>query len=68
MLEKCGDNLTRANIMKQAASIKDLKVPMLIDGITINTAADDFYPIEELRLARFNGREWEVFGDLISAR
>jgi branched-chain amino acid transport system substrate-binding protein len=68
VLEKCGDNLTRANIMKQAASIKDLKVPMLIDGITINTAADDFYPIEELRLARFNGSEWEVFGDLISAR
>ena len=68
VLEKCGDNLTRENIMKQAASIKDLKVPMLIDGITITTAADDFYPIEELRLARFNGSEWEVFGDLISAR
>jgi branched-chain amino acid transport system substrate-binding protein len=68
VLEKCGDNLTRENIMKQAASIKDLKVPMLIDGITVNTAADDFYPIEELRLARFNGSEWEVFGDLISAR
>ena len=68
VLEKCGDNLTRENIMKQAASIKDLKVPMLIDGITITTAPDDFYPIEELRLARFNGSEWEVFGDLISAR
>ncbi len=68
VLEKCGDNLTRENIMKQAASIKGLKVPMLIDGITITTAPDDFYPIEELRLARFNGSEWEVFGDLISAR
>jgi len=66
VLEQCGDDLTRANIMRQAANIKNLTVPMLRDGITVTTAPDDFYPIEKLVLARFDGENWIPFGDVIS--
>ena len=66
VLEKCGDDLTRANIMKQAADIKDLVVPMLLDGIKITTSPDDFEAIQQLRLARFDGQKWQIFGDVIS--
>ncbi len=58
VLEQCGDDLTRANIMRQAANIKNLIVPMLRDGITVTTAPDDFYPIEKLVMARFDGKNW----------
>ena len=66
VLEQCGDDLTRANIMRQAANIKNLTVPMLRDGITVTTAPDDFYPIEKLVMARFDGKNWIPFGDVIS--
>jgi branched-chain amino acid transport system substrate-binding protein len=66
VLKRAGDNLTRENIMKQAASLKDLEVPMLLPGIKINTGAADFYPIQAVRLARFKGETWEVFGDIIA--
>jgi len=66
VLEQCGDDLTRANIMRQAANIKNLIVPMLRDGITVTTAPDDFYPIEKLVMARFDGKNWIPFGDVIS--
>ena len=66
VLEQCGDDLTRANIMRQAANIKNLIVPMLRDGITVTTAPDDFYPIEKLGMARFDGKNWIPFGDVIS--
>jgi branched-chain amino acid transport system substrate-binding protein len=61
-LKQAGDNLTRENVMKQAASLKNLEVPMLLPGITINTSAADFYPIEQERLAKFNGKVFELFG------
>jgi branched-chain amino acid transport system substrate-binding protein len=67
VLKQAGDNLTRANIMKQAASLKNLELDTLLPGIRINTGADDFAPIEAVQLARFNGQQYELFGDVISA-
>ncbi len=66
VLELAGDNLTRANIMKQAASIDKLVVPMLVDGITVSTGPDDFYPLETLVLIRFDGENWIPFGEPIT--
>ncbi|WP_368744804.1 ABC transporter substrate-binding protein [Desertibaculum subflavum] len=62
MLKQAGDNLTRENIMKQAASLKNLNVPMLLPGINVNTSPTDFYPIEQEQLAKFNGKVFELFG------
>ena len=66
VLQKCGDNLTRENLMKQAASMKDLVVPLLLPGIKINTSPTDFYPIQSVQLARFDGETWQLFGDVLS--
>ena len=66
VLKQCGDNLTRENVMKQAASLKDLVHPMLIPGIAINTSNKDFYPIEQMQMEKFNGERWELFGPVIS--
>ena len=66
VLEQCGNDLTRANVMKQAASLKDLSNPMLLPGITINTSATDFFPIEQMRMMRFTGERWELFGPVLS--
>ncbi|MCP1836702.1 branched-chain amino acid transport system substrate-binding protein [Bradyrhizobium sp. USDA 4532] len=67
VLEMCGDDLTRANVMKQAASLKDFVPGTLLPGISINTSATDFAPIKQLRLMRFKGERWELFGDIISS-
>ncbi|MGP9810146.1 ABC transporter substrate-binding protein [Rhodopseudomonas sp. NSM] len=67
VLKKSGDNLTRANVMKQAASLKDFRTEALLPGIKINTSATDFAPISQLQLMRFKGEKWELFGDVISA-
>ena len=64
-LKQCGDNLTRDNVMKQAASLKDLALPMLLPGIKVNTSPTDFYPIEQMQLQKFDGKTWELFGDII---
>jgi branched-chain amino acid transport system substrate-binding protein len=66
VLTQCGDTLTRANLMKQAASMHQLEVPMLLPGIKINTSATDFYPIQSVRLAKFDGEKWALFGDVLS--
>jgi len=66
VLKNCGDDLTRANIMKQAASIRSLKLEGLLPGVTINTSATDFAPIKQFQLKKFKGERWELFGDLIS--
>jgi branched-chain amino acid transport system substrate-binding protein len=65
-LKQCGDNLTRENVMKQAASLKDLKLDMLLPGITINTSPTDFYPIEQNQMMKFDGTKWETFGPILS--
>jgi branched-chain amino acid transport system substrate-binding protein len=67
VLKACGDDLTRENIMKQAASIKDLELGGLLPGIKVNTSASDFAPLSQLRLMRFKGDTWELFGDILSA-
>ncbi|MDX6595997.1 MAG: branched-chain amino acid transport system substrate-binding protein [Solirubrobacterales bacterium] len=66
VLKQAGDNLTRENVMKQAASLKDVTHPMLLPGITINTSDKDFYPIEQMQMQKFNGERWELFGPIIS--
>ena len=67
VLEQAGDDLSRENIMKEAANLQDVRVPMLLPGININTSPTDFYPIESMQLSKFNGKNWELFGDIISA-
>jgi branched-chain amino acid transport system substrate-binding protein len=66
VLKQCGDNLTRENVMKQAASLKDLEFGMLLPGIKINTSATDFYPIEQMQMQRFTGERWELIGPVMS--
>ena len=66
VLEMCGDDLTRENVMKQAASLKDFAPDTLLPGIKINTSADRFRPIEQLQMMRFKGEKWDLFGDIIS--
>jgi branched-chain amino acid transport system substrate-binding protein len=66
VLKACGNNLTRENIMKQAASLHDLKLPMLLPGITVSTSATDFAPIKQMQLQKFEGETWKLFGEVIS--
>ena len=67
VLKGCGNELTRENLMKQAASMHGLVVPLLLPGITINTSPTDFYPIQAVRLAAFDGETWKLFGDVLSS-
>jgi branched-chain amino acid transport system substrate-binding protein len=66
VLKQCGDDLTRENVMRQAANLHDLELPMLLPGIAINTSPTDFYPIKQEQLAKFNGTRWELFGQVIA--
>jgi ABC-type branched-subunit amino acid transport system substrate-binding protein len=65
VLKACGDDLSRENIMRQLASIRDLQVPMMLPGVKWNTSATDFFLIESAQLARFDGKEWALFGKVI---
>jgi len=66
-LKKCGDNLTRENVMKQVANFQKFKLPMLLPGITVSTSPTDFYPIQAVQLAKFSKETWELFGDIMHA-
>jgi branched-chain amino acid transport system substrate-binding protein len=66
VLNACGDDLTRENVMKQAASIKDLELSGLLPGIKVNTSPTDFAPISQVQLMRFKGETWERFGDIMN--
>ena len=66
VLKKCGDELTHDNVMKQAASLKQLAQGGLLPGITISTGPNDFQPIEQLQLMQFKGERWQLFGDVMS--
>jgi branched-chain amino acid transport system substrate-binding protein len=66
VLKACGNDLTRENLMKQSASIHDLKLPMLLPGIVVSTSATDFAPIKQMQLIKFDGTTWQLFGDVIS--
>ena len=66
-LKRCGNDLTRANLMKQAASFQKFRVPLLLPGILVNTSPTDFYPIQAVQLQRFKGETWELFGEVMHA-
>ena len=66
ILKQCGDELTRENVMKQAANLKDLDIGLLLPGIKINTSPTDYYPIEQMQMSRFTGEHGELFGKPIS--
>ena len=66
VLRQCGDNLTRENVMTQAANLKNLRAGILLPGITINTSSSDFAPVKQMRLRRFDGEKWETFGPVFS--
>jgi branched-chain amino acid transport system substrate-binding protein len=66
VLKACGNDLTRVNVMRQAANICDQKLPMMLPGITISTSADDFAPVKQMQLAKFDGNTWRLFGEVIS--
>ncbi len=65
VLQQCANDLTRENVMRQAASLKNLELPMLLPGVKINTGPTDFYPIEQMQMQRFDGKQWILFGELI---
>jgi branched-chain amino acid transport system substrate-binding protein len=67
VLKQCGNDLSRENIMKQAANLKNVELPILLPGIKVNTGPNDYAPIEQEQLAKFNGEKWELFGDLFDA-
>jgi branched-chain amino acid transport system substrate-binding protein len=66
VLKACGDNLTRENVMNQAASIKGLELGGLLPGIKVNTSATDFAPLSQLQLMKFKGDTWELFGEILT--
>jgi branched-chain amino acid transport system substrate-binding protein len=66
VLKQCGDNLTRENVMKQAASLNKLELGGLLPGISINTSASDFAPIKQLQLEKFQGDTWHRFGNILN--
>jgi branched-chain amino acid transport system substrate-binding protein len=65
ILKRCGDDLTRDNVMKQAANLKEVELPMLLPGIKITTSPTDYRIIKQLQLMRFDGKQWVLFGDAI---
>jgi branched-chain amino acid transport system substrate-binding protein len=65
VLKQCGNDLTRENIMRQAANLKNAEVPILLPGIKVNTSPTDFFPIEQQMMAKFDGKEWKNFGELL---
>jgi branched-chain amino acid transport system substrate-binding protein len=68
VLKQAGDDLTRENVMKQAANVKNLRLETLLPGILVNTGPDDYAPLEAVQLQRFNGKQWELFGDVMSSQ
>jgi branched-chain amino acid transport system substrate-binding protein len=67
VLKQCGNDLSRENIMRQAANIKNLELPLLLTGIKVNTSPTDFAPIEQEQLAKFDGERWALFGEIYDA-
>jgi ABC-type branched-subunit amino acid transport system substrate-binding protein len=65
VLEQAGSDLSRENIMRQATSLRDLELPMLLPGIKVSTSPTDYYPVQQLQLMRFDGNRWVRFGDLV---
>ncbi len=68
VLKQCGDDLTRENVMKEAANLKNLQLPMALDGVVIDTSPTDFAPYQSMRLVRFNGKGWELFSEVMTVK
>jgi branched-chain amino acid transport system substrate-binding protein len=68
VLKQCGDDLTRENVMKQAANLHHLALPMLLPGITVDTGPTDWYPVKQEQLAKFDGTTWVRFGEVMASR
>ena len=66
VLKQCGDDLSRENIMRQAANLHDLELPMMLPGIKINTGPTNYYPVRQMQLMRWDGKRWIRFGDILS--
>src|SRR6516162_433547 len=66
VLQQCGDDLSRANVMRQAANLHDFRVGMLLPGIMVNTSPTDFAPVKQMQMQRFNGQTWELFGPILN--
>ena len=65
ILKQCGNDLTRENVMRQAANVKNLKLPLLLNGMALNSGPTDFKLVEQGQLAKFTGTQWQTFGELI---
>ncbi len=65
VLEQCGDDLSRENVMRQAANLRDLEIPVLLPGIRVNTSPTNYHPIRQMRLQRWTGASWELFGSVL---
>jgi branched-chain amino acid transport system substrate-binding protein len=65
VLRQCGEQLTRENVIRQATSLKNLELPMLLQGMKVNTSAQDYHPVKQIQLARFDGLRWVRFGDIL---
>jgi branched-chain amino acid transport system substrate-binding protein len=68
VLKQCGDDLTRENVMRQAASIQNLELPLLLPGIRVNTSKTDYLPVDQIQLTRFDGKRWVRIGELIEGK
>ena len=68
VLKQCGDNLTRENVMKQAANLKKVPLKLLLPGVTAETSPDDYAPFQTLQLARFDGKSWVAFGEPMAVK
>lgn len=66
VLQQCGDDVSRDNIMRQAASLKNVKLDLLLPGLAINTSRTDYRVIKEFRMMRFSGERWEPFGPIVA--
>jgi ABC-type branched-subunit amino acid transport system substrate-binding protein len=66
VLKQCGDDLSRENVMRQAANLRDFTTPLLLPGVKINTGPDDFAPIKQVQMARFDGSRWQLFGPILT--
>ena len=66
VLKGCGNELTRENLMKQAANIKNLKLPLLLTGMSLNTTPNDYFLVKQGQLGRFTGVQWQGFGEVLS--
>jgi branched-chain amino acid transport system substrate-binding protein len=67
VLKQCGEDLTRENVMRQSANLQNVRLGMLLPGISLNTSESDYYPIKQLQMKRFNGERWELFGPIYGA-